>query len=160
MKHAFADLLDHYIHAKARFPNEFETAEAVEAFLKKSKQDTSHLRFVSSETVKVSHTVLHRDGKPILCEEYAFDTLGAFLYLDFFAGLRSGYVPKRCQNCGQYFLLTGGKYSGYCERPLPDDKFKTCRDVGARKKYDDKCKTDPVWLTYNRAYKAHYARAI
>jgi len=30
--------------------------------------------------------------------------------------------------------------------------------VGARKKYDDKCKTDPVWLTYNRAYKAHYAR--
>lgn len=22
----------------------------------------------------------------------------------------------------------------------------------------DKCKTDPVWLTYNRAYKAHYAR--
>ena len=28
----------------------------------------------------------------------------------------------------------------------------------ARKKYDDKCKTDPVWLAYNRAYKAHYAR--
>ena len=35
---------------------------------------------------------------------------------------------------------------------------KTCRDVGARKKYDEKCKTDPIWLAYNRAYKTHYAR--
>ena len=50
------------------------------------------------------------------------------------------------------------KYSSYCERPLPDDPSRSCRDVGARKKYDDKCKTDPVWLAYNRAYKAHYAR--
>ncbi|MGN0005373.1 MAG: DUF6076 domain-containing protein, partial [Candidatus Gastranaerophilaceae bacterium] len=24
--------------------------------------------------------------------------------------------------------------------------------------YDDKCKNDPIWQTYNRAYKAHYAR--
>ena len=48
--------------------------------------------------------------------------------------------------------------SSYCERPLPDDPGRSCRDVGARKKYDDKCKTDPVWLAYHRAYKAHYAR--
>ena len=41
---------------------------------------------------------------------------------------------------------------------VPDEPEKTCRDVGARKRYDDKCKTDPVWQTYNRAYKAHYAR--
>ena len=25
-------------------------------------------------------------------------------------------------------------------------------------KYDDKCRTDPIRLAYNRAYKAHYAR--
>lgn len=42
--------------------------------------------------------------------------------------------------------------------PLADDPAKTCRDIGARKRYDDKCRNDPVWLTYNRAYKAHYAR--
>ena len=57
-----------------------------------------------------------------------------------------------------YYLLEGGKYSSYCERVLKDDPDRTCRDVGARKKYDEKCKTDPVWLAYNRAYKAHYAR--
>ncbi len=32
----------------------------------------------------------------------------------------------------------------YCDKPLVDDKNKTCRDVGAKRKYDDKCKNDPV----------------
>ena len=57
-----------------------------------------------------------------------------------------------------YFLIRAGKYFSYCSRPLEDELGKTCRDVGARKRYDDKCKTDPVWQTCNRAYKAHYAR--
>lgn len=30
--------------------------------------------------------------------------------------------------------------------------------VGSRQKYGDKCKNNPIWLAYNRAYKAHYAR--
>ena len=42
--------------------------------------------------------------------------------------------------------------------PLPDEPGKTCRDVGSKRRYDDRCRTDPVWQTYNRAYKAHYAR--
>lgn len=57
---------------------------------------------------------------------------------------------------GKFFLLTVGKYSEYC--PLSDDPAKTCQDIGARKRYDDKCRNGPVWLTYSRAYKAHYAR--
>ena len=40
---------------------------------------------------------------------------------------------------------------------MTDDSYKTCRSVSSRKKYDDKCRADPVWLAYNRAYKAHYA---
>ena len=89
---------------------------------------------------------------------FLLDSLGAFLYFDFFRGLSQSYIPKRCDNCGMFFLLEAGKHSSYCERPLEDDPEKTCRDVGARKKYGDKCKTDPVWLAYNRAYKTHYAR--
>ena len=38
--------------------------------------------------------------------------------------------------------------------------LKRCRDLGHRKKYADKIKNDPVWLTYSRAYKAHYARFL
>lgn len=51
-------------------------------------------------------------------------------------------------------------YFNYCNRPLKNEPDKTCRDVGSRRLYDDKCKNDPVWQTYNRAYKAHYARYL
>lgn len=41
---------------------------------------------------------------------------------------------------------------------LSDEPDKTCRDVGSKHRYAEKCKNDPIWKTYNRAYKAHYAR--
>ena len=41
---------------------------------------------------------------------------------------------------------------------MAEDKTKTCRMVSARKKYDTKCKEEPIWNIYNKAYKAHYAR--
>ena len=41
---------------------------------------------------------------------------------------------------------------------MADDAAKTCRMVSARKKYDTKCKEDPIWNIYNKAYKAYYAR--
>ncbi len=46
----------------------------------------------------------------------------------------------------------------YCYNPIAEEPNKTCRDVGSKRRYDDKCKNDPIWQTYNRAYKAHYAR--
>jgi len=160
VKNVYASFLDDYIHVKSKFLNEFETAEAFEKYLTKHRNESDiSKKLIANGRMAVDYTVLKQeDNKPILCETYTFDSLGAFLYLDFFRGLKSSFLPKRCSNCGKYFLLKAGKYSDYCENPLSDDPYKTCRDVGARKKYDDKCKTDPVWLTYNRAYKAHYAR--
>lgn len=101
-----------------------------------------------------------RDEKnqPILCNKMHFWDLQSFLLYDLFKGIECNYVPNQCKNCGQFFLIRSGKYFSYCDCPLEDNPGKTCRDVGARKRYDDKCKTDPVWQTYNRAYKAHYAR--
>lgn len=37
---------------------------------------------------------------------------------------------------------------------------KVCRDMGHRKKYADKIKTNPYWNVYNKAYKQHYARYL
>ena len=41
---------------------------------------------------------------------------------------------------------------------MKGDSGKTCRELGAKRLYDDKCRNDPIWQAYNRAYKAHYAR--
>lgn len=156
----YANFIDNYLNGQNKFLNEFELAKAYGDFIKKTQSPGGKpYTIFSSGNTKMSHAILQDDkGRDILCEAYRFDTLGAFLYLDLFRGIASNFIPKRCLNCNRYFLIEAGKYSDYCEEPLVGDNTKTCRDVGARKKYGDKCKNDPVWLTYNRAYKAHYAR--
>lgn len=159
VKKAYSEFLDHYIHAKNRYLTEAETAEAFAAFAEATQTKAPIYRVISGSGMELIYEIFtDPNGDKHLCEGAEFNSLGAFLYFDFFRGLALQSMPRRCSNCGKYFLQRTGKYSSYCERPLKDDKTKTCRDVGAKRKYADKCKTDPVWLTYNRAYKAHYAR--
>lgn len=121
------------------------------------KPDKLYYKFKSGSST-FGHSVIEIENGKIFCENYIFESIGAFIYYDFFRGIDRNYLPKKCENCGKYFLIQSGKYTDYCENTAPQDPTKTCRDVGSRKKYDDKCKTDPIWQTYNRAYKAHYAR--
>jgi len=160
VKFVYAKLLDEFLHIRHAYLDEHELAEQFEKYLLTEKTASkNYKRLGTAEPQAVSNEVFRpENGKPILCGSYTFDRLGAFLYMDFFRGLTNNYIPKKCGNCGKWFLLPFGKYSDYCDNPLPEDLSKTCRDVSARKKYDEKCKTDPVWLAYNRAYKAHYAR--
>lgn len=105
-------------------------------------------------------SIFDSNGNSILCEEIKFTDLGSFLYYDFFRGIAQNYLPNRCKNCGKYFLIRGSWYYTYCDNTLADEPDKTGRDVGSKRSYDKKCKNDPIWQTYNRAYKAHYARHI
>lgn len=156
VQRAYAELLGSYLHSKRKFLTDSETAEQFVQYLRATEKRSDMERVRSSGSMRMSHEVYGDQ----LCETYAFDSLGAFLYVDFFRGLDRCYLPRRCDHCGRYFLLPAGKYSSYCAHPLENAPGKTCRDVGARKRYDDKCKTDPIWLAYNRAYKAHYARYL
>lgn len=157
----YRPLLEDYIHWGRRFPDDRETAWAYADFLADRDRGLSARALFGCGGAQMAYEVLEDGlGRPVLCEAYHFDTLGAFLHQDFFHGLAHHYLPNRCKNCGRYFLLAGGKYSDYCEHPLAGDGAKTCREVGSRKKYDEKCRTDPIWLAYNRAYKAHYARYL
>ena len=159
VRNAYAVLLDRFINAQSRYLSEEETARAFTQFLRLTEKKAPTEQVTSGGAMKLAYEVYRKtDRTEHLCEAYEFDSLGAFLYFDFFRGLGRQYIPRRCDNCGRYFLQCAGKYSNYCENPLKEDKSKTCRDIGARKKYDEKCRTDPIWLAYNRAYKAHYAR--
>jgi len=159
VQRGYTDLLDNYVHTSSRYLSERELAETYRSYLEDAKQKKDYERVVGSSMMTMSYEPYRFPGEPDkLCESFLFDSLGTFLYVGFFRGLRLNHIPKRCDNCGKYFLIAGGKYNNYCERVLKDDPDKTCRDIGARRKYDEKCKDDPVWLAYNRAYKTHYAR--
>ena len=160
VKFVYSVLLDEFLHIKHAFLDDHEIAEQFEKYLKTEKNARKrHRRLGTSDPSSAESEVFRpQNAEPILCDSYGFDRIGAFLYVDFFRGMKNNHIPKKCDNCGKWFLLPYGKYSDYCENPLPDGSGKTCREVSARKKYDEKCKTDPVWTAYNRAYKAHYAR--
>ena len=162
VKCCYEKLLTDYLHIKHGFLTEADLAKQFASYFKtESMAAMAHRKLNGPAPLTSCHEVFTpEDGTPFLCASYDFDRLGAFLYEDFFRGLAEHYIPKQCSNCGKWFLIDAGIYSDYCENPLTEDETKTCRMVSARKKYDTKCKEDPIWLTYNRAYKAHYARYL
>jgi hypothetical protein len=80
-------------------------------------------------------TMPHPERKKeyIIAERMVFHHLGEFLHVDFFRGLMHGHSPRRCRNCGQFFLLTEGYNSMYCNRIAPGETEKTCQKVGAHR---------------------------
>lgn len=158
-RRVYAELLEKYIHKKRSFLSGAGLADCFSRYRKDCIQSARYGQLPDSCLLKCSYEAFAgADGQWRFALSYTFERLRDFLYIDFFRGLERSHLPKRCDNCGRYFLLAGGKYSSYCDSPLPDDPQKTCRSIGAKKRYGSKCKSDPVWLTYNRAYKAHYAR--
>jgi len=87
----------------------------------------------------------------ILAERMAFIRLGDFLRTDFFRALQHGNAPRRCHNCGRFFLLTAGYNTCYCNDVAPGETERTCRKVGAHNKAAGKHKT-PVQKEYDRVY--------
>lgn len=108
--------------------------------------------------MQLSYKVLRQRKASELCQHYTFTTLGGYLYIELFKGLELHYIPKKCGYCGKYFLLTAGLFSDYCTREIEGMDGRICRDMGHRKKYADKVKTNPYWNIYSKAYKQHYAR--
>ena len=152
----YKPFLTEYFHKKDAFPTGSEAAEYFEDF---NTSKAKNFIKIKCKMESFGYKALKgKGGDLILCEEIGFNDLGSFLYYDFFNGIKQNYVPNLCKNCGRFFLIKGSWYYIYCDRKLKTEPDKTCRDVGSKRRYDDRCKTNPIWQTYNRAYKAHYAR--
>ncbi len=93
------------------------------------------------------------EEKIILAEQARFSSLLDFLEVEFFRGLAVGNAPRRCHNCGKYFLLTAGYNTCYCNSIAPGETERTCRKVGAhRKETKGKANRTPAQKEYDRAY--------
>lgn len=92
-------------------------------------------------------------------EKLYFDRLADFVYVELMRGLQRGFVPKRCANCGRWFLQTPGASYNYCDQPAPNsEEDKTCREVGSTKSFRAKVLNHPIWAIHQRAYKKYFAR--
>lgn len=92
-------------------------------------------------------------GKIFIAEKATFSSLTDFLRTEFYRGLAVGNAPRRCHNCGRYFLLTAGYNTCYCNSIAPGETERTCRKVGAhRKEAQGRANRTPAQREYDRTY--------
>ena len=117
--------------------------------------------FADKTNVTITYET-HRNisGEPEVFEKMTFKNLIDFIFVEAFKSVMRGSAPKKCKNCGQYFLLEKGYYYEFCEGAAPGEDGKSCRDVGALKSFRDKVKNNPVWKAHQRAYRKYYARTL
>ncbi len=93
------------------------------------------------------------EGKIFIAEKTTFNSLTNFLRTEFYRGLAIGNAPRRCHNCGRYFLLTRGYNTCYCNNIAPGETERTCRKVGAHcKEAQGKEHRTPAQKEYDRTY--------
>lgn len=109
--------------------------------------------------VEVQYVVVEpEDGDPELAEKMYFDRLADFVYVELMKGLQKGFVPKRCNNCGRWFLQEPGMTYSYCDREVEGEPGVTCRQIGSRASFKSKVQNNDVWKVHQRAYKKYFAR--
>jgi len=123
-----------------------------------------HEDFEQSFPMEVSFVpMMHpaEEGKIFIAEKAVFITLTDFLKTEFYRGLALGNAPRRCHNCGRYFLLTEGYNTCYCNNIAPGETERTCRKVGAhRKEAQGKANRTPAQKEYDRTYNRLKQRKI
>ena len=113
---------------------------------------------VEVSSVPIMHPT--EEGGVFIAEKATFNSLMGFLQTEFYWGLSQDNAPRRCHNCGRYFLLrqdttpaTAGYNTCYCNNIAPGETVRTCRKVGAhRKEAQGKENRAPAQKEYDRAY--------
>ena len=76
-----------------------------------------------------------KNGNSVIGRSNYYQTIVGLLRADFFEGLAVGHAPKKCLNCGRWFLTLDGRHTKYCDGIDPNSKKgETCRSVGNRKR--------------------------
>ena len=89
--------------------------------------------------------------------EYRVSTIHDMLELEFTKMLELGTRLHKCKICGRYFIVKGNYVSDFCNR-IREGQTRTCQQIGAQRKYDERLKTDEAVALFRKYYKRYYAR--
>lgn len=107
--------------------------------------DQIHVRYVPD-------MIPNQPDAYVIYEVYSVKYLQAFLKMDFMKAIMQGHTIRRCKNCKQFFLLTKGYKTDYCDRQIAGRPHRTCRNQGAKNKAKEKASNNPVIKSYTHAY--------
>lgn len=123
--------------------------------IKKSLPPYPGFEFLQTRKAFIEYTTMpnpQSEKEYIITERMVFNSIGAFLHVDFFRGLMHGNAPRRCHNCGRFFLLSSGYDARYCNNIAPGETERTCRKIGAHRKEAQKAGDSLIQAEYKKVY--------
>lgn len=92
-----------------------------------------------------------------LCERTTFSSIRELLLFDLLRAMEHSRTPRACRCCGGYFVPSrSGEV--YCTGLAPEGNGKTCREVGARRKFAEKLSGNDILRLYRAACGRVYTR--
>ena len=86
---------------------------------------------------------------------YTIKSSLSLLLFDMAHVIKNNVTFHLCPNCNQMFVPEGRKDTVYCSYPSPQNKDKSCREIGAQIARANKEKTDILTSEYRKAYMRH-----
>lgn len=86
----------------------------------------------------------YSDCKTNYC--YIINSVTEYINILFYAFVSNNPIISICQNCDKLFVPKTKKLTLYCDRVT--NEHATCKQIGAKNKYNDKIEEDPVLKAY------------
>lgn len=86
----------------------------------------------------------YSDCKTSYC--YIINSVTEYINILFYVFVSNNPIISVCQNCDKLFVPKTKKTTFYCDRVV--DNNSTCKQIGARNKFNDRIEADPVLKTY------------
>lgn len=90
----------------------------------------------------------------VTARRMTFESYYSFVLTDFFEGLHHGHYPRRCEICGQYFLMQSARRQKYCSYGTAPELYHgkkiSCRRYAIIKGKAERAKDNPLKAAYAR----------
>ena len=147
---AYASFVTNFLHTSYTFDHIVKCADQEEGA---DERAMDMLGALFTEMVSMQHIdfrIINIEGH--FRSHYIIKTGMSLLTFEFAHWLDKGVSFVKCANCGRYFVPDGRSDQIYCTYPSPQNKEKTCREVGAQVTRANKEKTDVVTREYRKVY--------
>ncbi len=127
----------------------------LESMRRQLRREDNLRRTVLSMDINPDVDFVTEEGQ--LCERVRFGSLRELLLFDLLRAMERSHTPRACKCCGEHFVPTrSGEV--YCTGAAPDGDGKTCREVGARRKFAEKLSGNDILRIYRAACGRVYTR--
>lgn len=107
--------------------------------------------------LKPGRVQIHYHVPSFMAVEYSVSTIHDMLEPEFTKVLEYDIRLHKCKNCGRYFIIKGNYAAEYCDR-IREGQTRTCQQIGAQKRYDEKLRSNEAVGLFRKYYKRYYAR--